>query len=93
MWCNLEIGEPIHGETPPPPLGMVKWQACRNLGWIRTSSFDTTLSIYQGQSIEDLLIVGQNDDYLKTSTSEVEVEVSAGTTYAIAVDGFGSQIP
>ena len=52
------------------------------------SSFDTTLSIYQGQSIEDLLIVGQNDDYAGTSTSEVEVEVSEGTTYAIAVDGF-----
>ena len=90
-----EQDEPTHGDTSPPTHSIWwKWHAV-DAGILRLdthgSNFDTTLSIYQGQSIEDLHLVGQNDDYAGTSTSEVEIEVNSGTTYAIAVDGFGTQ--
>jgi len=90
-----EPGEPIHGDTSAPTNSIWwKWQA-PDSGILRVnthgSGFDTTLSIYEGQTINELVLNGQNDDHSGSSTSEVEIETQEGKTYAIAVDGFGSQ--
>ncbi|PWU10231.1 MAG: hypothetical protein C5B50_25795 [Verrucomicrobia bacterium] len=49
------------------------------------SSFDTTLAIYTGSVLTNLNLVAFNNNEL--STSEVDFNVTAGTTYQIQVDG------
>lgn len=51
------------------------------------SSFDTTLAIYTGTSLGNLLLVGSNDDAGGVQ-SAVTFSAVAGTTYAIQVDGY-----
>ena len=57
------------------------------------SSFDTLLAVYTGSSVSPLTAVagGSNDDSPAggTTTSKVTFAVTAGTTYQIAVDGYG----
>jgi len=53
------------------------------------SDFDTTLAAYTGSSVGSLNEVASNDDFAGL-TSQIVFAVSTGTTYAIAVDGFGS---
>lgn len=51
------------------------------------SDFDTLLAVYTGSAVNALTLVASDDDYLFAPTSRVEFEATAGTTYAIAVDG------
>jgi hypothetical protein len=54
------------------------------------SSFDTLLGIYTGAKLSALKLVASNDDANGgTLTSAVTFDAVAGTTYHIAVDGFG----
>lgn len=57
------------------------------------SAFDTLLAVYTGSSVGGLTLVpnGANDDDPAggTTTSRVTITVTAGTTYHIAVDGYG----
>ena len=57
------------------------------------SSFDTILAIYSGTAVNALtpLVSGKNDDASSTVvTSSITVDVVAGTTYSIAVDGYNN---
>jgi hypothetical protein len=52
------------------------------------SDFDTTLGVYQGDTVSGLVRVAANDDFeLGQTSSRVGFLVSAGTLYRIAVDG------
>jgi outer membrane protein assembly factor BamB/subtilisin family serine protease len=52
------------------------------------SSFDTVLALYTGSSLSTLQSVASNDDAsASVTTSRVLINVTAGTTYQIAVDG------
>ncbi|MEG3972210.1 DUF4347 domain-containing protein [Microcoleus sp. T2B6] len=54
------------------------------------SSFDTLLGVYTGGSVSSLTTVASNNnDPAGGQTSRVNFTATAGTTYKIAVDGFG----
>lgn len=89
--ATLEVGEPRHaGVSGGHSLW---WQftatASDRIG-IDTagSNFDTTLAVYQGNSLETLIPVAANDDDNDDGSSRVSVNAVAGNTYFIAVDGF-----
>ncbi|MEP0913303.1 DUF4347 domain-containing protein [Leptolyngbya sp. GB1-A1] len=50
------------------------------------SNFYTCLSLFTGSSLNDLTVLIQDDYY-----DSIEYQVQSGTTYYIAVDGYGSQ--
>ena len=55
------------------------------------SSFDTLLAVYSGEEFASLVTEGSNDDRPDGSRwSEVVLPVAAGSTYRVAVDGYGS---
>lgn len=54
------------------------------------SSFDTLLAVYTGSNVSGLTVRGSDDDSGGNLVSRIVVQVSAGTTYAIAVDGYGA---
>lgn len=51
------------------------------------SDFDTTLAVYEGNDINNLTLIADNDDFDDT-TSRVTFYSKANTEYSIAVDGF-----
>lgn len=55
------------------------------------SDFDTVLAVYTGSAVASLTMVVHNDDAAGRLTSRVEMPVTAGTTYRIAVDGYGGE--
>jgi len=55
------------------------------------SNFDTVLGVYTGSSVENLMLVAENDDAASTSTSQVTFNATVGTAYQIAVDGYGEE--
>ena len=57
---------------------------------LRGSSFDTVLAVYTGTSLSGLTLVATDDDSGEAVTSRIVFEAVAGTTYHIAVDGFGT---
>jgi subtilisin family serine protease len=54
------------------------------------SGFDTYLSVFTGSPVSNLTLIGANDDGGGNLASLVSLNATAGTTYRIAVDGFGS---
>ena len=57
------------------------------------TAFDTTLAVYTGGSLPTLTRIGYNDDCRATGcggTSMVDLMLTAGTKYRIAVDGYNS---
>ncbi len=56
-----------------------------------TSDFNTLLAVYTGDSVGSLVEVASNDDACGTggTRSRVTFEATAGTTYRLAVDGYG----
>jgi hypothetical protein len=52
-----------------------------------TSTFDTLLGVYTGNSVSGLTYVAGNDDQGGTTTSLVQFDAHKGMTYRIAVDG------
>lgn len=55
------------------------------------SSFDTSLAIYTGTQVNELMVVASNDDTFGLQ-SQVIFDAVAGQTYQIAVDGFGANV-
>ena len=51
----------------------------------------TLLGVYTGTSVSSLTTIASNDDSPTggTTTSKVTFAVTAGTTYQIAIDGYG----
>lgn len=54
------------------------------------SNYDTTLGVYRGSAVNSLTTVAAVDDSFGTLQSVLTFNVTAGTTYRIAVDGFSS---
>lgn len=56
------------------------------------SDFDTVLAVYSGESVDDLTVIGANDqDPIGGSTSRVEFPARAGLRYEILVDGWNAE--
>lgn len=91
--CSRETGEPAHAGNTGGRSVWWTWTA-PSAGETRItttgSSFDTTLGIYTGSSLNALTGVASNDDAPGSLQSTVQFTAAAGTTYRIAVDGFNA---
>ena len=73
-------GRSVWWDWQAPLSGPVSWDTAG-------STFNTLLAAYEGGSMPALLSVAENDDAAGITTSKVTFTATAGTTYAIAVDG------
>ncbi|HEY0050579.1 MAG TPA: VCBS repeat-containing protein, partial [Pyrinomonadaceae bacterium] len=91
--AGSEPGEPQHAEKPG---GASLWykitptETCVMRFLTSNSNFNTLLAVYTGASVDNLTVVGFNDNrYALTNDSQLEVMLTGGQTYYIAVDSFG----
>lgn len=102
VYATRELNEPNHGAASGAASLWYSWTAPSDGalvvstgssgGAAYTSTFDTLLGVYTGPAIGRLAVQAVNDDFALTSGqlwSRVSIEVTAGTTYNIAVDGWG----
>lgn len=85
-----EPGEPEHAGVPDRSVWF-SWTAPESGPAVfstRESNFDTTLAAYTGSTITGLTRLASNDD-TNGRQSRIAFTATAGTTYRIAVDGFG----
>lgn len=90
-----ETGEPNHAATSLP-LNSVwyRWVAPSNLSMTFGTAgggFNTTMAVYTGTAVNALTLVAEDDNIPFGTVSSVTFIASAGVTYHIAVDGFGSE--
>ena len=102
LGATRQTGEPNHGGGTGNLAGSASvWYqftaAGNGTATITTcnSGFDTLLGVYTGSAVNALTIVGNNDDAspacpLGTLQSRVAFNAVPGTTYRIAVDGYGT---
>ncbi|MCB1387165.1 MAG: DUF11 domain-containing protein [Nitratireductor sp.] len=71
-----------------PADGTVTFDTCS----IADTNFDTTLQAFTGSSVSALTTVARNDDHGSCSSyqSLISFAVTAGTTYSVQVDGYGT---
>jgi RHS repeat-associated protein len=91
--ATKETGEPNHAGNAGGKSVWWKWTATAG-GTVTIdtagSSFDTLLAVYTGSAVNALTSIVSNDDVSnKVLTSKVSFTAVAGTTYRIAVDGYG----
>ncbi|MGH7968759.1 MAG: pre-peptidase C-terminal domain-containing protein, partial [Limisphaerales bacterium] len=91
--ATKEPNEPAHAGNPGGASVWWSWTAPANGTYAittRGSSFDTILGLYVGSSVSSLALVAANDDGPNMGTASlVSFTATAGTTYQIAVDGYG----
>jgi hypothetical protein len=94
--ATRETGEPLHVGNSGGHSVWFNWTpAVSQTANINTkgSDFDTLLAVYTGSSVNALTVVASNDDiipgYLQ---SQVSFAAVGGTTYRIAVDGYGGAV-
>lgn len=90
--ASKELGEPLHNGTGSASVWW-RWTATENgLISVETtgSDFDTVLAIYTGSSVGALTRLVSDDDSGGGGASRATFNAVAGTTYRIAVDGYGS---
>lgn len=90
-FASGEPGEPDHA-LASTPIQSVWWEwTPSQSGTVSIdtfgSNFDTTLAVYTGSSLGDLVQIRANDQY-NGNQSLVQFPAVAGTTYFIAVDGW-----
>ncbi len=102
LGATRQTGEPNHGGGAGSLAGTASiWYkftaAASGTATITTcnSGFDTLLGVYTGSAVNALTIVGQNDDNGVSACSSslhsrVQFQAVQGTTYRIAVDGYGT---
>ena len=94
--ASRETGEPSHGDASSTASVWYRWTAPSD-GQLTVSTqgsgFDTLLGVYSGSAVNGLTTLAQNDDADVGGVvwSQVQVAVTAGNTYAIAVDGWGGR--
>jgi len=93
--ATKETGEPGHGGNAGGASVWYRWQAPSSGAVTFTtvgSNFDTLLGVYTGSSVGALTSIAGNDDdpVLSALTSRVTFNAVSGTTYRIAVDGYGN---
>jgi hypothetical protein len=93
--ATKEVGEPNHAGLPGGASVWYRWTApASGRLFLSTgdSGFDTLLAVYTGAAVNALTEVASNDDASRfTFTSALSFIAVPGTTYEIAVDGFGGQ--
>src|SRR6266436_1338775 len=99
-FATRESGEPSHDPSDTTSLSpsasvWYKWQAPSSGSTTITtegSDFDTILAVSTGSVVSSLTQITFNDDVQSgvITTSTVTFNATAGTTYRIAVDGWGS---
>lgn len=93
LYATKEIGEPSHGFETGGASVWWKWTASASAEVeIDTfgSNFDTLLGVYTGASVAGLTSRASNDDAATGGVqSKVTFNAVQGTTYYIAVDGYG----
>ena len=91
--ATLEAGEPNHAGADPDHSIWWRFTADQD-GEVALSTFgsvgNTALAVYTGSELTNLSAVAENDGYLGKNHSQVDFPVSAGTTYHVAVAGWGS---
>ncbi|MHB9007987.1 MAG: S8 family serine peptidase [Limisphaerales bacterium] len=90
--ATRETGEPEHAGDLGGRSVWYRWTAPGDGTWAfdtAGTSFDTILGVYTGNTVNALTLVGSDDDAREDLTSRVEFDATAGTTYQIAVDGYG----
>jgi hypothetical protein len=90
--ATKESGEPAHAAKAGGHSVWWTWSAPGN-GRVTLatagSTFDTLLAVYTGASVSTLVAKASNDDATGSdTTSLVSLDVTAGTNYHIAVDGY-----
>jgi hypothetical protein len=92
--ASKEPGEPAHASDVGGHSVWYNWIAPAsgpvNFNTVG-SSFDTTLAVYTGDVVTSLSFVAANDDDTAAGvhTSRLSFNAIAGTTYRIAIDGYG----
>jgi hypothetical protein len=91
LYGTGEADEPAHDGRFASASVWYRWTAPRD-GVVRAetcgSGFDTVLAVYRGPALGELGRVAGNDDFCEEQ-SVVSFFALAGTTYWVAVDGFG----
>ena len=88
--ATKEIGEPSHGGDAVGQSLWWKWTSTRSGQAELTtfgSDFDTILAVYEGESLASLSLLGANDDSGGALSSRLALDVVAGGSYWVAVDG------
>src|SRR5439155_1348443 len=87
-----EAGEPNHAGNAGGHSIWYRWTAPGG-GTVTIdtfgSSFDTLLAAYTGTALTSLAVVASNDDAAGRLQSQISFTAVSGTTYSIAVDGYG----
>ena len=98
LGASKEPGEPAHAANPGGRSVWYAWTAPADGTYVFYtfgSTFDTLLAVYTGSNVAALTEVTSNDDAGSSDrpmrTSQVALYVAEGTTYSIAVDGFGGK--
>ena len=92
--ATKQIGEPNHAGNPGAHSVWYCWTATTNQPVTFStigSGFDTLLAVYTGNNLATLTVVTNSDDIAGATNrmSRVVFTPTSGTTYRIAVDGFG----
>lgn len=92
--ATKETGEPDHAGNPGGHSLWYCWTAPTNhpVTFDTTgSTFDTVLAVYTGETLDNLTFIAANDDIAGATNrmSRITFTTTTGTTYRIAVDGFG----
>jgi hypothetical protein len=90
--ATKEAGEPLHAGNAGGASVWFDWTAPQS-GTVRFttagSSFDTLLAVYTGSVVGALTSAASNDDTAGLHTSAITFTAHGGTTYHIAIDGWG----
>ncbi len=90
--AKREANEPVHGDASGRASIWYRWTApASGTLTVNTqgSSFDTLLASYTGSAVSSLTQLAADDDSGGNRTSAITIPVTSGTTYRIAVDGWG----
>lgn len=92
-----EVGEPIHHLSTSAPTNSIWWSWTAPdsdlfvIDTVGSGLGNTILAIYTGSSIDNLTPVASNEDINNGDyQSRIQFRAIGGTTYQIAVDGYGS---
>ena len=94
--ATREAGEPNHAGFTGDKSVWYSWLSPVN-GQITIdtigSNFDTTLAVYTGAALNQLVNIAANDDIVngQNKASRVQFNITAGTNYRIAVDGWNGE--
>jgi hypothetical protein len=91
LGATAEDGEPDHATAPTSASVWYDWTPTQTGPATLTlfgSNFDTALGVYAGASLDSLSQLGISDDSGSTQQSILTLDVVAGSTYHVAVDGY-----